>query len=71
MKVKDLVKELLDKDPDDEVEALLTVKLCNKNEATMQIVTLEPLVEGVKPGNTPVLLEVDATVYVNVTAEMY
>ena len=71
MKVKDLVKELLDKDPDDEVEALLTVKLCNKNEVTMQIVTLEPLVEGVKPGNTPVLLEVDATVYVNVTAEMY
>ena len=71
MKVKDLVKELLDKDPDDEVEALLTVKLCNKNEVTMQTVTLEPLVEGVKPGNTPVLLEVDATVYVNVTAEMY
>jgi len=71
MKVKDLVKELLDKDPDDEVEALLTVRLCNKNEVTMQTVTLEPLVEGVKPGNTPVLLEVDATVYVNVTAEMY
>ena len=71
MKVKDLVKELLDKDPDDEVEALLTVKLCNKNGVTMQTVTLEPLVEGVKPGNTPVLLEVDATVYVNVTAEMY
>lgn len=71
MKVKDLVKELLDKDPDDEVEALLTVKLCNKNEVTMQTVTLEPLVEGVKPGNTPVLLEVDATVYINVTAEMY
>ena len=43
----------------------------NKNEVTMQTVTLEPLVEGVKPGNTPVLLEVDATVYVNVTAEMY
>ena len=71
MKVKDLVKELLDKDPDDEVEALLTVKLCNENEVTMQTVTLEPLVEGVKPGNTPVLLEVDATVYINVTAEMY
>ena len=71
MKVKDLVKELLDKDPDDEVEALLTVKLCNKNGVTMQTVTLEPLVEGVKPGNTPVLLEVDATVYVNLNAEMY
>ena len=58
MKVKEIMRELMEKDPDDEVKIKLKVRM-ETNSKELTPVSGEASVDDVLPGNTPVLLTAD------------
>ena len=70
MKVRELMAELLEKDPDDVVELEVKVNLCI-NDKSVNKVELSVPVEDVATGNTPVLLKADLIFNVDSKVEVY
>ena len=70
MKVRELMSELLEKDPDDVVELEVKVNLCINDKSVNKVERSVP-VEDVATGNTPVLLQADFTINVDSRIEVY
>ena len=70
MKVREVMAEFLEKDPDDEVELEVKVNLY-VNDKTMHKVERSVPVTGVANGNTPVILRADLTINVDSKLEVY
>ena len=66
MKVKDMIRALMDKDPNDDVRIELNVVLTN-DDGHKQRMSGEADVDDVKPGNTPVLLAADIHIEIEST----
>lgn len=67
MKVREMMAELLEKDPDDELEMEVKVSLDVNNHYVKEVVRSVPVTD-VANGNTPVLLKADLTI--NIVSEM-
>lgn len=70
MKVKDMIRSLMDKDPDDDVVIKVKARIYTNNNKG-GTVECEAIVDDVMPGNTPVLLSADITVNIESKVEMY
>jgi len=70
MKVKELVKRLLDKPQDDEVMVAVTLRYA-VNDGLHREVSTDAPVTDVMSGQWPVRLECDATVDMNIKVELY
>lgn len=70
MKVRELMAELLEKDPDDVVELEVKVNLCINDRSVNKVERSVPVVD-VAGGNTPVLLQADLTINVDSRVEVY
>lgn len=70
MKVRELMSELLEKDPDDVVELEVKVNLCINDRSVNKVERSVPVVD-VGSGNTPVLLKADLTINVDSKVEVY
>ena len=70
MKVKDMIRSLMDKDPDDDVMIKVKARIYT-NDKRGDSVEREAMVDDVMPGNTPVLLSADITVNIESRVEMY
>lgn len=70
MKVREMMAELLEKDPDDELEMEVRVNLYVNNMSITKAVRSVSVTE-VANGNTPVLLKTDLTINLNSTLEVY
>lgn len=70
MKVREMMAELLEKDPDDELEMEVEVSLHANNHCIKKVVSSVPVTE-VASGNTPVLLKADLTIDIVSKMEVY
>lgn len=70
MKVRELMAELLEKDPDDVAELEVKVNLCINDRSVNKVERSVPVVD-VASGNTPVLLKADLTINVDSRVEVY
>ena len=70
MKVRELMAELLEKDPDDVVELAVKVNLCINDRSVNKVERSVPVVD-VASGNAPVLLKADLTINVDSKVEVY
>ena len=70
MKVRELMAELIEKDPDDVVEMEVTVKLFTNGNKHHTIEGLVPVTD-VASGNTPVLLEAEINITVKQELEVF
>lgn len=70
MRVKDMIRSLMDKDPDDEVEIRVKASLYANNEKVTSV-ECDASVCDVMPGNTPVLLTANITMTAETTVEMF
>ena len=70
MKVRELMSELLEKDPNDEVEFEVKVTLCINDRSVNKVERSVPVTD-VAGGNTPVLLQADLTINVDSRVEVY
>ena len=70
MKVRELMSELLEKDPDDVVELEVKVNLCINDKSVNKVERSVP-VKDVATGNTRVLLQADLTINVDSRVEVY
>jgi len=70
MKVRELMAELLEKDPDDVVELAVKVNLCINDRSVNKVERSVPVTD-VAGGNTPVLLKADLTINVDSRVEVY
>jgi len=70
MKVRELMAELLEKDPDDVVELEVKVNLCINDRSVNKVERSVPVTD-VAGGNTPVLLKADLTINVDSKVEVY
>ena len=70
MKVKDLIRSLMDKDPNDDVVLKVTAKLY-ANDGRAQSVESTVSVDDVEGGGWPVVLDADLNVRVESKVEMW
>lgn len=70
MKVRKLMSDLLEKDPDDVVELEVKVNLCINDRSVNKVESSVPVTD-VAGGNTPVLLQADLTINVDSKVEVY
>lgn len=70
MKVREMMAELLEKDPDDELEMEVEVSLHANKHCIKKGVRSVPVTE-VANGNTPVLLKADLTIDIVSEMEVY
>lgn len=70
MKVREMMAELLEKDPDDVLEMEVKVNLYVNGKNITEVVGSVP-VTAVADGNTPVLLKTDLRIKLNSTLEVY
>lgn len=70
MKVRELMAELLEKDPDDNVELEVKVNFCMNDKSVHKVERSVP-VDDVANGNTPVLLKADLTINLDSRVEVY
>lgn len=70
MKVRELMAELLEKDPDDVVELEVKVNLCINDRSVNKVERSVPVTD-VATGNPPVLLQADLTINVDSRVEVY
>lgn len=70
MKVKDLIRSLMDKDPNDDVMLKVTAKLY-ANDGRAQTVESMVSVDDVEGGGWPVVLDADLNVSVESKVEMW
>ena len=70
MKVKDMIRSLMDKDPDDDVVIKVKARIYTNNNKG-GTVEREAIVDDVMPGNTSVLLSADIAVDIESKVEMY
>ena len=70
MTVREMMAELLEKDPDDELEMEVKVSLHANNHCIKKVERSVPVTE-VANGNTPVLLKADLTIDIVSEMEVY